>query len=103
MDTNGVITKNCPTSQGAQPQGIVTGPDGNLWFVEAGTYNVANMTTNCAITEYSVGQSFPGLWEIAVGPDSNLWFTEYAPAYNNIVRITTDGVMTAFPIPTPCA
>ena len=103
MDTNGVITKTCPTSQGAQPQGIVTGPDDNLWFVEAGTYNVAKMTTGCAITEYSVGQTFPGLWEIAVGPDGNLWFTEYAGGYNNIVRITTAGVMTPVAIPTPNA
>jgi uncharacterized repeat protein (TIGR03803 family) len=102
IDTNGVIT-SCPTPQGAQPQGIVTGPDGNLWFVEAGTFNIAKMTTQCAITEYSVGQTFPGLWEIAVGPDGNLWFTEYAAAYNNIVRITTDGVMTPFPVPTPSA
>lgn len=100
IDTNGVITKSCPTAQGSQPGGIVTGPDGNLWFVEQGTYNIAKMTTSCAITEYSVGQTNPGLWEITNGPDGNLWFTEYATAYNNIVRITTDGVMTPFLIPT---
>ena len=55
------------------------------------------------ITEYSVGQTNPGLLGITAGPDGNLWFTEWEPAYNNIVRITTDGVMTPFPIPTPSA
>lgn len=103
MDTNGNIMQTCQLTQGSQPHGIVTGPDHNLWFVEAGTYNIAKMTTDCAIQEFSVGQTYPGLWEIAVGPDGNLWFTESAAAYNNIVRITTNGVMTPVAIPTPNA
>lgn len=106
IDTNGNVT-SCPLTQGSGPHGITTGPDGNLWFVEAGTYNIAKMTTSCTnLVEYPIptnGQTAPGLWEIAVGPDHNLWFTEYAPAYNNIVRITTSGIMTFFPIPTPSA
>jgi virginiamycin B lyase len=31
---NGVTWFTVPTS-GSQPQGIATGPDGNLWFVES--------------------------------------------------------------------
>ena len=99
IDTNGVIT-TCPLTKGSAPFLIVTGPDGNLWFTEQGTNNVAKMTASCAITEYSVGQKFAGLWGITPGPDGNLWFTEYNPRYNAIVRITPDGVMTSFPIPT---
>jgi streptogramin lyase len=104
IDVNGVYS-SCALAQGSNPHGIVTGPDHNLWFLEAGTYKVATMTTHCAITEYPVGdgQTDPGLWEITNGSDGNLWFTEYQPTYNNIVRITTDGVMTPFPIPTPGA
>jgi len=34
-----------------------------------------------------------------VGPDGNLWFTERLG--NNIGRITPDGVLTEFAIPTP--
>ena len=96
---SGVVT-TFPLSAGSQPQRIVAGPDGNLWFPEAGTYKIAKMTTQGALTEYSIGDTPPGLVGITVGSDGNLWFPEYSPAYNNIVRITTSGVMTAFPIPT---
>ncbi|MCU1413444.1 MAG: putative antibiotic hydrolase [Microbacteriaceae bacterium] len=38
---------------------------------------------------------------ITVGPDGNLWFTEEGT--NSIGRITTAGVVTEFPVPTPAA
>jgi uncharacterized repeat protein (TIGR03803 family) len=101
VDTSGVVT-TYPTSQGARPLVIAAGPDGNLWFVENGTSKVAKITTSGAITEYPVGQ-MAELWSITAGPDGNLWFTEAGSTYNNIVRITPDGIMTAFPIPTPNA
>ena len=37
--------------------------------------------------------------DIAAGPDGNLWFTDSGT--NSIGRITTSGVVTEFPIPTP--
>jgi streptogramin lyase len=36
---------------------------------------------------------------ITVGPDGNLWFIERN--YNKVGRVTTSGVFTEFPIPTP--
>ena len=36
---------------------------------------------------------------ITTGPDGNLWFTELCG--NKIGRITTDGAVSEFPIPTP--
>jgi streptogramin lyase len=45
---------------------------------------------------------------IAAGPDGALWFTEFVPGQNTtpnsngkIGRITTDGVITEFPLPSP--
>jgi streptogramin lyase len=38
---------------------------------------------------------------IALGPDGALWFTEQSG--NKIGRITTDGTITEYPIPTPTA
>src|SRR5271165_1196985 len=43
IDTGGVVS-TFPTAPGASPFGIAAGPDGNLWFVEQGTNNVAKMT-----------------------------------------------------------
>jgi streptogramin lyase len=102
IDAHGVI-RTFPTAHGAHPWVIVTGPDGNLWFVEHGTDKIAKMTTSGVITEYAARikpRGGVGLWGITAGPDGNLWFTEYGHTYNNIVRITPNGVMTAFPIPT---
>jgi len=44
-------------------------------------------------------QSAP--WEITSGPDGALWFTELLG--NKIGRITTEGVITEFPVPTPAS
>ena len=35
------------------PSGITAGPDGNLWFTEKGSGNIAMITTNGTITEFS--------------------------------------------------
>jgi len=51
------------------------------------------------ITEFPI-PSVPGSpLGIAEGPDGNMWFTEQLP--NKIGRITPDGRITEYPIPTP--
>jgi hypothetical protein len=58
---------------------IAAGPDGNLWFTEAGRNRIGRITTAGVLTEFSAGISPGGEPEgIAVGPDGNLWFTEIA-------------------------
>jgi outer membrane lipoprotein SlyB len=67
-------------NQGATlQQGLVAGPDGNLWFTESapGAIGMINPTTH-AISEFSVGLnpgSVPGA-SIVVGPDGALWFMD---------------------------
>jgi virginiamycin B lyase len=88
----------------AMPQGIATGPDGALWFTgEGGGYGeIGRITTNGVITLYPVpappnNQGVPQLEGITLGPDGALWFTEVYG--DTIVRMTTDGSFTQFPLP----
>ncbi len=56
-----------------EPAGqIVSGPDGNLWFVERDY--VGKITTSGVVTEYSEPTSL-SLASLTVGPDRHIWFT----------------------------
>ena len=77
-----------PTS--GQPERIITGPDGNLWFTESGA--IGRITTAGVVTEFPlpVGSSDPE--GIAAGPDGNIWFT--LPYQGKVDRITPLGSIT---------
>ncbi len=81
-----------------QPEGIVTGPDGNLWFCEEGGNRIARMTPEGVVTEFPMPSPATRPETITVGPDGNMWFT----AWNGhlIGRVTPEGVITEFPVPT---
>jgi streptogramin lyase len=97
ITTAGMITEfPLPTVDG-QPEGITTGPDGALWFVESARDKIGRVTTAGSITEFPVPTSGSGLRRIVAGSDGALWFTENV---GNIGRITTVGVITEFPTPT---
>lgn len=83
---------------GARPDGITAGPDGNMWFVDAGSNSIGMITLSGSITEYPVPSANAKLYQITSGPDGNLWFTE--PNVNKIGRITTSGSITEFTVPT---
>src|SRR4051794_41116909 len=89
-------------------QGIAAGPDGNLWFTSREENTVRRMTTKGEFTG-----TFPipskaakpdkfnaGSWPrgIAAGPDGNVWFAEMAA--HKIGRITPDGTITEYAVPT---
>jgi streptogramin lyase len=82
---------------GSEPEGIVTGPDGNLWFTEQVGNKVGRLSPAGVFTEFPVPTPASRPETITVGPDGNLWFTEQDG--NKIGRITTDGVITEFPVP----
>jgi streptogramin lyase len=92
-----VITEFPILTPGSQPEGIVTGPDGNLWFAEQAANQIGRMTPAGVVTEFPIPTAASWPETIAVGPDGNLWFTEQDG--NQIGRITTAGVITEFPIP----
>ncbi len=85
----------------SQPEGIVAGPDGNLWFAEFSGNKIAAVNPSTrAIAEFSVPTGMSQPLGVAVGPDGGIWFTEFAA--NKIGEIDpTTHVINQFPIPTP--
>jgi virginiamycin B lyase len=64
---------------GSAPSDITLGPDGNMWFLEAGADQIGRITADGVITEFPL----PGRESmhvlpagIAAGPDGAVWFTE---------------------------
>ncbi|MGA3220732.1 MAG: hypothetical protein ABSE77_16920, partial [Acidimicrobiales bacterium] len=103
---------------GAAPQEIAVGPDGNLWYTDeaSGVFKFSPKTLRplpcsspstapgCEVSSNAVAPT-----GIVAGPDGALWFTEssggnpgdgrsYFPA--SIGRITTGGAYSSYPVPT---
>ena len=91
-----VVTEYPIPTANSGPFGIVTGPDGNLWFAES--YSLGNkigrMTTAGVVNEFTIPTAGCGPLEITNGPDGNLWFAE--SNCNKIGRITTAGSIMEF-------
>jgi streptogramin lyase len=88
-----------PTAS-ADPWGIVTGPDGNLWFAESKVSRIGmiNPTTH-AVAEFPTPTASSGPIGIASGPDGNLWFAERDGHQVGMINPTTH-TMAEFPVPT---
>jgi streptogramin lyase len=79
--------------------GITSGPDGNLWFTEEMGNAVGRVTPGAVITEFTAGFPTGNPRGIVTGPDGNLWVAQAGGA-GAIARVTKDGVVTEFPVPT---
>jgi virginiamycin B lyase len=86
------------TLVGGTPNGIVSAPDGNLWYADAGLNQIVQFspTSKTVLNRYL---TTPGGMPVALalGKDGALWFTE-----NNagkIGRITMSGAITEYPMP----
>ena len=80
------------------PDGLIVGPDKNLWFTESGSGTIGRATVTGAVTEFALSNINARPSAITAGPDGALWFTENVG--NKIGRITTKGVITEFALPT---
>lgn len=98
-----------PTAQ-SFPEGITTGPGGALWFTEETGNNIGRITTSGKITEFplprrqAVQCGYLCPLDIVAGPDGALWFTESqftVGGGNRIGRMTLQGQLTEYVIPTP--
>jgi streptogramin lyase len=89
----GTVTNYTPTGA-SHPMGIAGGPDGGLWFTNAGGASIGRIgARGTDVATYSgTGVSNPD--GIAVGPDGALWFTNQGS--NSIGRITTSGAVTNY-------
>lgn len=84
----------------SSPQGITTGPDGNLWFTEQAADKIGRMTTSGTVTEFPIAVSISGsLFGITAGPDGNLWFPDLLS--KKIGKVTPDGTVTEYPVTLP--
>ena len=96
----GQISDVATPTPASQPQGIVAGPDGNLWFAEFNAGKVAELNPSTgAITEFATPTPNSHPLGITTGPDGNVWFAEFTA--DQIGRINpATGAVTEFPIPT---
>ena len=77
---------------GSEPTGIAAGPDGNVWFTEAGSDEIGRITLAGAFVEFVVPGVGSAPTGIAAGSDGALWFTQAGS--DQVGRINTAGVVT---------
>jgi len=93
----GVVTIFNDLPNGGPYRGLTSGPNGNLWFTAGRNNTIVEIdTAGQLVAELPVSGSPYGM---TLGPDGNLWYDELAA--NNIGRMTPQGVVTEFPVPTP--
>jgi len=65
------------TDPAPMPEGIVMGPDGNIWFTEQGGDKIGRVDPSnpAAIQEFDLPTGLTDPINITVGPDSKIWFT----------------------------
>jgi virginiamycin B lyase len=93
---NDVVSKVTPAgvvttySGPSRAEGIIKGPDGNLWLTNALAGGAGKMTPGGAFTSY--GGSGIDTYGICAGPDGNLWYTYGTSlAATHIEAVTTGG------------
>ena len=78
-----------------QPTSIAAGPDGNIWYTRDNS-TVGRITSAGAVSEITLPI---GAGDITAGSDGNLWFTSSYSTGGKIVRMTPQGAVTVFDIP----
>jgi uncharacterized repeat protein (TIGR01451 family) len=84
---------------GLGPEGIVSGPDGNVWFTENGSSFTGNNKigqinpTTHAIVDFTLPTGGGRPAGITDGPDGNLWFTLQKGNSIGQINPTTDAVV----------
>jgi virginiamycin B lyase len=93
MTPEGVATL-FPIPSGERARHVTRGLDDAIWFT-AGA-NIGRVTMDGTVSEISVGAQ---TGDITSGPEGTIWFTE--PDDNRIGRLTADGTLSHFDVPTP--
>jgi virginiamycin B lyase len=94
-----LVEHEIPT-KGARAGGLVTGPDGAIWFVETGKNQIGRITMDGTVTEFPLPTANSIDFEkgfIGVGPDGALWFNK--DRTHKLGRVTTDGEFSEFALP----
>jgi len=104
------ITEFPLTAASGVPWGIVSGPDGNIWFTELNVDLIGRLKSDGSVAEFPLPPASPipcGAGAVAVGPDGNLWYTRacsgtsaalgFSWVFSRIGRITPAGGVEEFP------
>lgn len=90
--SNSFVTEYRIPTDCTQPLAITTTPDGNVWFAQANTGNIAKFDpTSSTFTEFDNlrwpqnGRSM--IWDMDYSPDGRLWYTD--EAYDSIWIFST--------------
>jgi streptogramin lyase len=88
ITTAGAI-KTFALPPGSNPQGITSGPFGQLYFAEAGRDRIGSITTAGVIADLGAGQIPSGSQptDVVSGGSNALWFTEFFNNGNTIGRL----------------
>jgi virginiamycin B lyase len=78
----------------SNPIRIALGADGNLWFAESNSNQVARITPRGVVTEFPLPTESARPTDITAGPDGAMWFTE-GPV-GTIGRISSSGRIREF-------
>lgn len=108
MTISGELTEFPLPTSNALPWQLISGQNSDLWFTELGVNQLGRITTSGSVTEYKVS-SDPGVGPapLVQEPDGTIWFGESRIAgganlagNNQLGRLTPDGKIVLFPIPT---
>lgn len=77
------------------PSTVVRGPDGAVWFIEAGRPAIGRIGDDGTVTDYPLpGEYGDQIGGIVAGPDGGIWFT--APKGFRVGRLSTRGEFTSY-------
>jgi virginiamycin B lyase len=103
----GVVTEFAIPTPNSGPRAIAAGADGNLWFSEFNAGKIGRMTPRGEVTEFVLPRPNSGPGDITAGADGNMWFLLLNGRMDNrqvdgnrVGRITPDGKITEFAMPT---
>jgi virginiamycin B lyase len=108
------------SAAGGRPSELALASDGGVWFTDNGSAAVGRLAPDGRVQMFPVSAGRQPV-SIAIGPDGDVWFTQYAfyeaprelapgefpgpppdpPGPSAIGRISPDGMMSEYPLPTP--
>lgn len=95
---SGITITSTPTpTQNAGPNGVVSGPNGLIWFAETAIARIGQIQTSTSgFTEFQLGNKNAKPTELTLGSDGNIWATD--PGTDSIWKIDQVGAASQFPV-----
>jgi streptogramin lyase len=85
-----------PIPNGGLAYQIVSGSDGNVWFIESAANKLARMSPTGVVTEFTVPTANSRPNGLALGTDGNIWFGQSVGS--KIGRISSTGTFAEYPL-----